>query len=346
MRIDADFSKTYSYGKSVFCGLQFHLADGEIMSLLGGVGAGKTTLLKCVAGVTDFDGKIEFDGKPLKTKQDDVMMLFDDGALFENYTVFDNLAYPLKIRKVDKKEIAKKVIEVANVFHLHSILNYKIKRLTLEERKLVTLSRTLMRSASVLLIDDLLGGLPKGTRETLWKELAVYLKNSKKTIIYSTTDRNEALSIADKVMIMNEYGIKQIGRADEIYSKPQSYWALEAVDESAFCIKGKLCESDGKLTLDFLGMPLDVSCLKKRLLTESYIGAEVLIGMHAEDVYKSESGIKQKATISICVGKQFLTEFESGVKMLGDKCDEAEILPKVEKIMLFDAATENSILKG
>ncbi|MGN1096894.1 MAG: ATP-binding cassette domain-containing protein, partial [Christensenellales bacterium] len=91
MRIDAEITKTYSYGKNVFCGLQFHLEDGEIMSLLGGDGAGKTTLLKCVAGVTDFEGEILFDGKKLPLKQDDVIMLFDDGALFENYTVFDNL---------------------------------------------------------------------------------------------------------------------------------------------------------------------------------------------------------------------------------------------------------------
>ena len=79
MRIDAEITKTYSYGKNVFCGLQFHLEDGEIMSLLGGDGAGKTTLLKCVAGVTDFEGEILFDGKKLPIRQDDVIMLSDDG---------------------------------------------------------------------------------------------------------------------------------------------------------------------------------------------------------------------------------------------------------------------------
>lgn len=346
MRIDAEITKTYSYGKNVFCGLQFHLEDGEIMSLLGGDGAGKTTLLKCVAGVTDFEGEILFDGKKLPIRQDDVIMLFDDGALFENYTVFDNLAYPLKIRKVDKKLIAQKVIEVANVFNLHSVLNLKIKKLTLEERKLVTVSRTLMREAKVFLIDDVLRGLPKETRITLWKELSLYLKKSNKTVIYSTTDRDEALSIADKVMIMNEYGVKQIGRGDEIYHKPQNYWALEAVDGNAFCIKGRLYRSGEKIMVDFLGKETDVTANCDNLLTDAYVGKEVIIGMHAEDIKIKSDGIKQKVKLSVCTGKDFLTEFESGVKMIGQKVEgEVEILPVTEKIMLFDAENENSILK-
>lgn len=347
MRIDAEITKTYSYGKNVFCGLQFHLSDGEIMSLLGGDGAGKTTLLKCVAGVTDCEGEILFDGKKLPLKQDDVILLFDDGALFENYTVFDNLAYPLKIRKVDKKIIAQKVIEVVDVFNLNSVLNYKVKKLTLEERKLVTVSRMLMREAKVFLIDDLLKGLPKETRVTLWKELSLYLKNSGKTVIYSTSDREEALSIADKVMVMNEYGVKQIGRGDEIYRKPQNYWALEAVDENAFCLRGKLYGDTDRIMLDFLGKKIDVTEICKNLISSEYIGKEVLIGMHAEDVKVESGGIMQKVKSSVCRGKDFITEFESGVKTSGERMDgEIEIMPCVEKIMLFDAANENSILKG
>lgn len=339
-------TKIYSYGRAVFENLSFSLSDGEIMSVYGAEGSGKTTLLKCLAGAEKCEGEVLFDGNPLAKKPDDVMMIFSDGALFDNWTVFDNLAFPLKIRKTDKAEIAKRTLRAANAFCLNSVLYQKVKRLTVEERKMTSLARMLVRDFEVVLIDDILKGLPYETRKTLFFELSDFLKGSKKTVIYSTSDRYEALSIADKVLFATPYEIKQISSPEELYFKPQSYWALEAADEFAFSVKAKLTESFGKLYLEYLGFKQDVTPLKERLVTKKYIGCDVLIGMHGTDVVLSDDGIECETVSSSFVSGAYFTKYSNGICRYGSKADKAEkVLLPPDKIMLFDSSSESGILK-
>ena len=275
---------------------------GEIMSVYGAEGSGKTTLLKCLAGAEKCEGEVLFDGNPLAKKPDDVMMIFSDGALFDNWTVFDNLAFPLKIRKTDKAEIAKRTLRAANAFCLNSVLYQKVKRLTVEERKMTSLARLLVRDFEVVLIDDILKGLP--------------------------------------------YEIKQISSPEELYFKPQSYWALEAADEFAFSVKATLTESFGRLYLEYLGFKQDVTVLKDRLVTKKYIGAQVLVGMHSGDVVVSDDGIECETKSSSFVSGAYFTEYSNGICRYGSKADKAEkVLLPPDKIMLFDSSSESGILK-
>ena len=165
-------------------------------------------------------------------------------------------------------------------------------------------------------------------------------------MIYSTSDRYEALSIADKVLFATPYEIKQISSPEKLYFKPESYWALEAADEFAFSVKATLTESFGRLYLEYLGFKQDVTVLKDRLVTKKYIGAQVLVGMHSGDVVVSDDGIECETKSSSFVSGAYFTEYSNGICRYGSKADKAEkVLLPPDKIMLFDSSSESGILK-
>ena len=184
-------TKQYSYGSRLFGALDITLNEGEILSILGLEGSGKTTFLKMVAGIEECEGKITLNGKEIKGRTDDVIMVFDDGALFPQRTVFDNLAYPLKIRGVNKVEIAEKVMQVADSFGIFPVLKARVKNLTLTEKRRVSLARILMREARLILIDDFLKDLPANEADALYDEvtrLLFDLAKAKGTIVIFATD--------------------------------------------------------------------------------------------------------------------------------------------------------------
>lgn len=154
-------SKQYIYGARVFAPVDMTINDGEIVALLGDELSGKTTFLKVVAGVTDSEGKVLFDGEPLAKKPDDVIMIFDDLALFANRSCYYNLAYPLKIRGANKDEIDKRVKAAAEKVGITASLYFKARKLDSIDKKRLAIARLFLRDFKVALVDDITRGLKK-----------------------------------------------------------------------------------------------------------------------------------------------------------------------------------------
>lgn len=341
-------TKQYPYGARVLDSLDMTINDGEIIALLGGEQSGKTTFLKAVAGVTDCDGEILFNGESLQKKPDDVIMVFDDLAIFENRSCFYNLAYPLKIRGIDKQEIAKRVKLCADKLGIVACLYDKAKNTSLIDKKRLAVARLFLRESKVILVDDITRGLSKEESSELWQEVAPILKQKAKSgtiVIFSTCDKDEAVSIADRIAVLHYGEIKQIGNVQEICERPKSIWAGEALDSDYHFEPATLDVCDGVLvakTRD--GYSIDVNYLADKVV-KSYIGKDVLIGWRSDcfdvdgdrqvDVEYALKGVSD-ATLVCSIGRIKTTK----------SVDKTGTLPVYGKASLFDDTNENSILKG
>ena len=372
-------AKQYSYGKRLFGAVDMSLNDGDVLSILGLEGSGKTTFLKIIAGIEEFEGKITLDGKEIKVRTDDVIMVFDDGALFANKTVFDNLAYPLKIRGLHKVEIAEKVMQVADKFGLFATLKTRAKKLTLLEKRKVSLARILMREARLILIDDYLRDLPTAEADLLFEEVSRILfdltQNDGTTVIFATDNPKYAFGFGDKTMVLVDGCIKQIGTHQNIHDEPTTVWSAKAVDECFNIAKGVLSCENGRLT--FVSTPLNQTFslgennkvqwqdadlyepfdldLTSRMdeIIEDFIGSEIIIGWHGTDFELRENGIPLHVTFKKNIENKIALygdyDYEEIKVVLDDtaenrKIREIAILPKVEKLHFF-TLQEDSIMK-
>lgn len=371
--------KQYSYGNRLFGAVDMTLEKGEILAVLGLEGSGKTTFLKTVAGIDEYEGKITLDGNEIKGRTDDVIMVFDDGALFPSKTVFDNLAYPLKIRGVHKVEIAEKVMQVADEFGLFACLKARAKTLTLAEKRRVSLARILMREAKLILIDDFLSDLPTSEADALFDEVTRVLfdlaKNNGATVIFATDNPRYAFAFGDKTMVLVDGCIKQIGTYSDMWNNPTTVWSAKAVDSSYDTIKGILTYENDRLT--FVSSPLnqtfsldedgkvvwqdadlykiisiDVTDRKDEILPD-FIGKEILLGWHGGEVVISDGGIpiditfvKNQGDKIVLVGDYDYEDIKVVVDSTFDHKNTTKIavLPKVDGMHFF-TVTENSIMK-
>ncbi len=339
-------TKQYLYGARVLGTLDFTVRDGEIISVLGGEGSGKTTLLKVIAGVTDCEGRVLVDGEPVSERQENMQFVFDDLAMFKNRTCFYNLAYPLKIRGMDKEEIREAVEGAARKSDISACLPEKVKKLPLIDVKKLAIARLLLRDAKNILIDDVASGLCAGEARELWTWLApILMEKAKKgaTVIYSTSSAEEALLIADRIAVMSGGELKQLDTPESIYERPSSVWAAQALDGN-FHFESATLSTDGEsLTLTWDEFRLDVSRLKDRV-PASYIGVPILVGWHGAD-YAEDGERSEDAAYVVREGDKYVHHTVSGKRVvLGAKRDRVCTSPKPEKIMLFDAKSENSIL--
>ena len=347
--------KQYSYGKRLYGAVDLTVENGEILSVLGGTGSGKTTFLKTISGIDDHEGTITLDGTPPSAKTDDVIMVFDDGALFPFKTVFDNLAYPLKIRGVDKVEIAKRVVQAAEKFGLVACLKMRPKSLSAVEKRKVSLARILMRDVKLILLDDFLSDLTRKDADDLFSEATKVLytlaKDKGTSVIFVTDNPRYAFSFGDRTMVLVGGDVKQIGTYTDIYNHPHTVWSAEAVDENYNALKGTLTAENDNLNFVFSvfgqNLSLDVTCLKDQI-QEDYIGKEVLCGWHGKDVAMTEDGIKMDVNFSKRIEDKFVLEGADSfdrLKVVTDQfSDQISFLPVADKVHFFDVR-ENSVMK-
>ncbi len=206
--------------------LTLEAKDKEFVVLLGPSGCGKTTVLRCIAGLeTPDEGEIYIGDRlvtDLEPKQRDVAMVFQSYALYPHMKVFDNLAFPLENAKVPREEIKKKVEEVAKTLKIETLLDRKPKQLSGGQRQRVALGRAMVREPRVFLMDEPLSNLDAKLRVYMRAELKKLQKDVAITTIYVTHDQVEAMTMGDKVAILNEGLLQQYGHASEIYFHPQN----------------------------------------------------------------------------------------------------------------------------
>ena len=224
-------TKEYTRGKAVVRSIDLKIEDGETVVLVGPSGCGKTTTLRMIAGLEKpTSGKILMDGveiNDIPVRDRDVAMIFQNYALYENMSVFDNIAFPLKMKKVPKEEIRERVETVVAQLGLTEYLERRPKALSGGERQRVAMGRAIVRKPKVYLMDEPLSNLDAKLRVKLRTELAQMKDALKTAMIYVTHDQTEAMTLADKIVVMKDGEIMQIGAPQEIYDKPVNPFVAE-----------------------------------------------------------------------------------------------------------------------
>jgi ABC-type sugar transport system ATPase subunit len=216
--------KTFEGGKTILDGVSFEAGDGEFVSLLGASGCGKTTLLRIIAGLETADeGKLSIEGRDvakLSPKERDIAMVFQSYALYPHLEVFDNIAMGLRLRKTPEPEIASRVNEAAGMLGLAELLKRKPSALSGGQRQRVALARALVRHPKLYLLDEPLSNLDAVLRDKTRAELKLLFKRVNGTVIYVTHDQVEAMTLSDRIVVMDKGRIQQVGSPHEIYHKP------------------------------------------------------------------------------------------------------------------------------
>lgn len=339
-------AKQYLYGARLFGSLDMKIDDGQIVAFLGDEGSGKTSLLKVIAAVTDCEGQVLFDGQSLDKKPDDVIMIFDDLALFENRTGFYNLAYPLKIRGYDKQSVIETVNRCADKLGVVAILYDKMKKVPLVDRKRLAVARLFLRDAKVILVDDITRGLCKDEARQLWKEVSPILQDfakQGKIVLFSTRDKDEALSIADKIAVLHYGELKQFGTYESVRRNPSNIWAAQAFDENYHFEKARLECKNGTLTaVTEDGFDIDLEHLRGRIV-ESYISQNVFVGWNS-DCYDTQGERKEKVESSLRTENGYCLKTKNRVVRSDEKLDETGTLAQKGKAAVYDFTNENSII--
>lgn len=208
----------------VLHGIELDMAEHEFTVLVGPSGCGKSTTLRMIAGLEDVsDGEIYMDGQPisgLDPKDRDIAMVFQDYALYPHMNVAKNMSFSLRLQKRPKAEIDKKVLEVAKMIGLDQFLDRKPGELSGGQRQRVAMGRALCRDASTFLFDEPLSNLDAKLRGQMRAELAMMRQNVKKNMIYVTHDQIEAMTLADRIVVMNGGYIQQQGTPAELFKNP------------------------------------------------------------------------------------------------------------------------------
>ena len=223
-------------GERVLDRLNLSIGDGEFVTLLGSSGCGKTTTLRVIAGfIHPQSGEVFFDGKSvagLPPYKSPVNTIFQRYALFPNYNVYENIAFGLKLKKVPKDEIKERVTEMLRLVNLSGFENRSVTRLSGGQQQRVAIARALINQPKVLLLDEPLAALDLKLRKDMQNELKNMQKKLGITFIYVTHDQEEALSMSDTVVVMNEGTVQQIGKPTDIYNEPQNAFVADFIGES------------------------------------------------------------------------------------------------------------------
>ncbi len=235
-------------GEKVLSDLNLSIRDREFVTLLGPSGCGKTTTLRCIGGFTRPEtGRVWFDGQDITDLPPDkrqVNTVFQRYALFPHLNVFDNIAFGLKLKKLPKDEIRQRVLQMLELVNLKGFDRRRIEQLSGGQQQRVAIARALINRPRVLLLDEPLGALDLKLRKEMQTELKMIQKQMGITFVYVTHDQEEALTMSDTVVVMNDGEIQQIGTPEDIYNEPKNAFVADFIgDNNIF---------DGIMRRDFL----------------------------------------------------------------------------------------------
>lgn len=284
-------------GVTALDNVSFNVRNGEFFVLLGPTGAGKTTTLRVIAGLEKQDqGSVIFDGEPmdaLTPAARDVAFVFQQYSLYPTMTVYDNLAFPLRspLRQTPEAEIRKRVEQAAGILRINHLLDRKTAKLSGGEMQRVSIGRAIVREPRIFLMDEPLSNLDAKLRESLRVELKHLQKTLGATIIFVTHDQIEALTMADRIAVLNEGKIIQQGTPDDIYDRPATTFVAQLVGTPRINLVQANRENG---TLRVRNSALQLPAPSQSLPTE------FLLGIRPEDIKPDPQGK--------FVGKVFLTE--------------------------------------
>ncbi len=259
----------------------FEIADGELLVLVGPSGCGKSTTLRMIAGLESIsEGSLSIGGRVVNdvpANERDIAMVFQNYALYPHMTIYQNMAFALKLRNVPKAEIDQRVREAAAILNIESILDRKPKQLSGGQRQRVAVGRAIVRKPQVFLFDEPLSNLDAKLRVQTRKEISRLHRQLEATMIYVTHDQVEAMTMGDRIVVMNAGVVQQIGAPLELYERPANQFVAGFIGSPAMnMIRGRI--KDG-------GFVSAEGGLRLPLANGSQDVTDVVLGIRPEDIY-------------------------------------------------------------
>ncbi|AKG38622.1 MAG: ABC transporter ATP-binding protein [Infirmifilum sp.] len=342
--------------------VNFEARDGEFLVLLGPSGCGKTTTLRMIAGLeTPDEGEIYIGEKlvnDLPPKDRDVAMVFQNYALYPHMKVYDNIAFPLRVRKVPKDEIDQRVREVAKLLRIEDLLDRYPRQLSGGQQQRVALGRALVRKPQVFLMDEPLSNLDAKLRVYMRAELKRLQRELGITTIYVTHDQAEAMTMADRVAVMNEGKIMQLAEPAELYYKPANTFVAGFIGAPAMnFIEASLVKRDGEYVLDtgVFKVPLPKDFVQ--FIEEAGAPSEVILGIRPEHIEisreKTPEGFEVEVFVTEPLGSETIIDFRHGDAIVKAKYpglfearhgDKVWVRFKMKEAHIFDKKTGKAIV--
>lgn len=359
-----DIGKIYPGGVEAVSDFNLEIQDKEFIVFVGPSGCGKSTVLRMIAGLEEItSGELYIDGEMVnyvEPKDRDIAMVFQNYALYPHMTVYKNLAFALSLRKMPKNEIDKKVRETAKILEIEELLFRKPKALSGGQRQRVALGRAMVRDPKAFLLDEPLSNLDAKLRASTRTEITKLHKDLETTFIYVTHDQTEAMTMADRIVVMKDGRIHQVGSPQELYNNPINIFVAGFIGTPQMnFIEARLLrdESNYFLRIDDINFPLPEDRYSREILKE-YLDKEIVVGVRSEDVVEiddNRQGLDAKIEVAEHMGSEIfvyidyksnkiIAKFGSDLNNSINDRNGIKVAFKMNKIHLFDKETEKNLL--
>ena len=294
-------TKKYPNGFVAVNDFNLEIADREFIIFVGPSGCGKSTTLRMIAGLEDISsGEFYIDGKlmnDVEPKDRDIAMVFQNYALYPHMTVYDNMAFGLKLRKTPKDQIDKLVHEAARILDLEHLLDRKPKALSGGQRQRVAMGRAIVRSPKVFLMDEPLSNLDAKLRGQMRIEISKLHQRLQATIIYVTHDQTEAMTLGTRIVVMKDGVVQQVDSPQNLYDNPCNKFVAGFIGAPQMnLLDATVGKSGDDVTLTFGGNTIALPADKaKKLESAGYVGKTVTIGIRPEDLHDDEAALTNNA---------------------------------------------------
>ena len=271
------------------------IADKEFIVFVGPSGCGKSTTLRMIAGLEDIsEGTIEIDGEvvnDLQPKDRNIAMVFQNYALYPHMTVYDNIAFSLRLQKMPEDEVYEKVTNAAEILGITEYLLRKPRALSGGQRQRVAIGRAMVRNSKVFLMDEPLSNLDAKLRNQMRAEIILLRKKLDTTFVYVTHDQTEAMTLGDRIVIMKDGYIQQVGTPTEVFETPKNLFVAEFIGAPKMNImKTNLVKENGKYYVTPFGTKILVDGKKGQMLAEKGMGnRELTLGVRPEHIVLAKS---------------------------------------------------------
>ena len=319
-------AKIYPDGTQAVHDLELEIQDGELMVLVGPSGCGKTTALRMLAGLEEItEGEIRIGDRvvnDLTPRDRDIAMVFQSYALYPHMSVYDNLAFGLKLHKIPKQEIKERVQRAARILQIEDFLKRKPRALSGGQRQRVAMGRAIVREPQAFLMDEPLSNLDAKLRVQMRAEIHQLQRRLGVTTIYVTHDQVEAMTMGDRVAVMNAGHLQQVDTPQVLYDQPVNEFVAGFIGSPSInLVESELARSNGNLevTLGEHKLPVDDQLARNRSGLSDYVGKKVILGIRPEDFEDAsiepdtpgDRRIKVKADLTEPLGSEVLVHFST-----------------------------------
>ena len=296
--------KTYPGGVTAVSDFNLEIADKEFIIFVGPSGCGKSTTLRMIAGLEEItQGELYIDDKlvnDVAPKDRDIAMVFQNYALYPHMTVFENMAFGLKLRKTPKAEIKRRVQEAAEILDIAHLLDRKPKALSGGQRQRVALGRAIVREPKVFLMDEPLSNLDAKLRVQMRTEIGKLHKKLQTTFIYVTHDQTEAMTMASRIVVMKDGIVQQVASPQTLYDAPVNMFVAGFIGSPQMnFVEAEVSEEGNAIALSFAGQKVVLPEGKAAKFDKSYVGKKVVFGIRPEDMYDDEAYIASAANCTL-----------------------------------------------